>query len=145
MNWDAVAAIGEVVGAIAVVSTLIYLSVQTRQNTRAVRHAAARGVAEDANAWRYKIVENAEVAELLRGGLRDPEALSVNDRYRFRMLMDALVFHWQHAVQAEEPIPEANITRMLGAPGGVWYWARAKDVLDAEFIRYVDDLLQTES
>lgn len=145
MDWNAVGAIGEVVGAVAVVATLIYLSVQTSQNTRAVRHAAARGVADDANAWRFKVVENAEVAEILRGGLRDPEELSANDRYRFRMLMDALVFHWQHAVQAGEPIPEVNITRMLGTPGGVWYWARAKDVLDSDFIRYVDDLLRSEA
>jgi hypothetical protein len=33
MNWDAIGAIGEVLGAIAVVVTLIYLGVQIRQNT----------------------------------------------------------------------------------------------------------------
>jgi hypothetical protein len=31
MNWDAVAAIAELLGAISVVSTLVYLSIQTRQ------------------------------------------------------------------------------------------------------------------
>lgn len=31
MNWDALSAIAELVGAVAVVSTLIYLSIQTRQ------------------------------------------------------------------------------------------------------------------
>lgn len=143
MNWDAIGAVGEVVGAVAVVATLLYLSVQTRQNTKAVRHAMTRGVAEDANAWRYKIVENPEISELLRGGLRDADALSPNDKYRFRMLMDALVFHWQHAFEAGEPVPSANITRMLGTPGGIWYWARAKDVLNSEFIEYVDALLGT--
>jgi hypothetical protein len=134
-----------VIGAVAVVATLVYLSVQTRQNTKAVNHAAARGVEEDANAWRFKIVENPEVAELLRGGLRNPESLTPNDKYRFRMLMDALVFHWQHGVAAGQPIPEVNITRMLGTPGGRWYWSRARDVLNADFIRYVDDLLEIES
>lgn len=141
MNWDAIGAVGEVIGAIAVVATLIYLSLQTRQNTKAVEHASARGVEEDANTWRFKVVENPEISELLRGGLRDPDSLSPNDKYRFRLLLDALVFHWQHAIQSGQPIPEANITRMLGTPGGIWYWSRAKDVLTADFIQQVEDIL----
>ena len=37
MNWDAIGAIGEIVGAIAVVITLLYLAHQTRINTKAVK------------------------------------------------------------------------------------------------------------
>ncbi len=33
MNWDAIGAIGEIVGALAVLATLIYLAVQIRQNS----------------------------------------------------------------------------------------------------------------
>ena len=40
MNWDAIGAIGEVIGAIAVVGTLGYLAVQIRQNTRNVESSA---------------------------------------------------------------------------------------------------------
>jgi len=36
MNWDAISAIGEILGAIAVVATLGYLAVQIRQNTTAL-------------------------------------------------------------------------------------------------------------
>jgi hypothetical protein len=142
MNWDALGAIGEIVGAVAVVITLIYLAVQTRQSTEAVRHAFSRGVMEDANAWRFRIVENPDVSELFREGLRDPESLDANDKYRFRMLLDALVFHWQHAFESGVHIPETNITRVLGQPGGSWYWARAKDVLTPEFAQFIDGLLE---
>ena len=34
MNWDAIGAIGEIVGALAVVVTLFYLATQIRQNAR---------------------------------------------------------------------------------------------------------------
>ncbi len=34
MNWDAISAIGEIVGAVAIVITLIYLAVQIQQNTK---------------------------------------------------------------------------------------------------------------
>ena len=141
VNWDALGALGEIVGAAAVVITLVYLAVQTRQNTEAVRHAFARGVMEDANAWRFKIVENPEVSELFRNGLRDPESLDANGKYRFRMLLDALLFHWQHAVQSGVPIPKANITRVLSQPGGTWYWSRAKDVLTPEFVNFIEGQL----
>jgi hypothetical protein len=36
MNWEAIAAVGELLGASAVLITLIYLAVQIRQNTAAV-------------------------------------------------------------------------------------------------------------
>jgi hypothetical protein len=35
MNWEAIGAIGEVLGALAVIVTLVYLAVQIRQNTAA--------------------------------------------------------------------------------------------------------------
>lgn len=39
MDWDAVGAMGEVAGAVAVVVTLVYLAGQLRQNTRAIKSA----------------------------------------------------------------------------------------------------------
>ncbi len=37
MNWDAIGAIGEIIGALAVVATLFYLAFQIRQNTKVTR------------------------------------------------------------------------------------------------------------
>ena len=37
MNWDAIGAIGEIIGAAAVVASLLYLAVQTRTNAKALR------------------------------------------------------------------------------------------------------------
>ena len=41
MNWDAIGAIGEIVGAFAVVLTLFYLAAQIKQSSRATQAAAA--------------------------------------------------------------------------------------------------------
>ncbi|MEJ2239539.1 MAG: hypothetical protein P8X82_14680 [Gemmatimonadales bacterium] len=46
MNWEAVGAIGEIIGAIAVVVTLIYLAVQVHQNTKSVQASTYQLVAE---------------------------------------------------------------------------------------------------
>ena len=40
MNWEALGAIGEIVGAVAVVLSLIFLATQIRQNTRSSRTAS---------------------------------------------------------------------------------------------------------
>jgi len=37
MNWEALAAIGELVGAFGVIASLGYLAIQIRQNTRQIR------------------------------------------------------------------------------------------------------------
>ena len=41
MNWEAIGAMGEVVGAVAVVVSIVYLSQQVRSNTRTVRARAS--------------------------------------------------------------------------------------------------------
>lgn len=46
MNWDAVGAIGEVVGAAAVVVTLLFLLSQLRQNTKALDASRAANVSQ---------------------------------------------------------------------------------------------------
>jgi hypothetical protein len=44
MNWDALGAIGELIGAIAVFVTLVYLAIQLRQNTKALKSATFQNV-----------------------------------------------------------------------------------------------------
>jgi len=41
MNWDAIGAIGETIGAIAVVVSILYLAIQIRSNTRATKASAS--------------------------------------------------------------------------------------------------------
>ena len=145
MTIQDLGSIGEFIAAIATVATLAYLAVQIRQNTAAVRRAANRGVVDDANSWRYRLIENAEVSEIFRTGLANPESLDANSKYRFRMLLDALFAHWAHAFDSgeEEFIANANISRILSQPGGEWYWSRAKatdDLFPAGFVEFIGSL-----
>ena len=39
MNWDAIGAVGEIIGALAVVLTLGYLAIQTRHSAAATQSA----------------------------------------------------------------------------------------------------------
>jgi hypothetical protein len=46
MNWEAIGAIGEIVGAAAVVVTLIYVAAQVRQNTRSMNDGQELALAQ---------------------------------------------------------------------------------------------------
>jgi len=55
MTLEDLGNIGEFVGAIGVVASLIYLALQTRQNTRAVRVASFRQISESISALSLSI------------------------------------------------------------------------------------------
>ena len=56
MNWEAIGAIGEAVGAAAVVGSLVYLAVQIRQNTKSVQAATFQSVAEGLADASYRLI-----------------------------------------------------------------------------------------
>ena len=146
-NWDAIGAIAELIGAGAVVLTLIYLAIQLRKNTQAVKHSTERDILEDASTWMYKLADNPELAELYRKGVRGEE-LSANDKLRFRMLMGALVNHWNHAYRtgAFYIVDNSNIAGVLSQPGGAAYWQTTyenKDMsYDEGFAKHMNNILQ---
>jgi hypothetical protein len=148
INWEALGAVGEVVGAIAVVVTLLYLTVQLRQNTRTVEHSIQRGVHEDGAEWMYKLVENPELTELYRSGMNGDD-LSSNDRLRFGLLLSQLFLHWNHAYTsgAFDIVNNANIPGVLAKPGGAALWELATSgqmSLNPKFVEHVNRLLAAE-
>ena len=61
MNWDAIGAIGEVGGAVAVIATLIYLAGQLRQNTKALRSSTYQAFNDSSFSWVDSEIENAAI------------------------------------------------------------------------------------
>jgi len=93
MNWEAIGAIGELIGAAAVVVTLIYLAVQIRQNTRQIslslestKLAVFDQNVESGNRAREVLITNPEVTELFLKGLADYRSLRSTEKFRCNML-----------------------------------------------------------
>lgn len=61
MNWEAVGAIGEVIGAIGVIVTLAYLAIQIRQNSAVVRSATRQAISTTQAEIGYRLAENPEL------------------------------------------------------------------------------------
>jgi len=87
MNWGAVGAIGEGVGAVAVVVTLGYLAVQIRQNTTSLRAATFQDIVREGNVFVRDLALHPDLARIWRSGLDSLEALSADERERFHFLI----------------------------------------------------------
>jgi hypothetical protein len=106
MNWDAAGAIGEIIGAVAVVATLAFLAAQIRQSHRLQRdsNVLARSAAINKvyAGFRRVVAADPDVTRVWVPGCAD-EKLEQVDQERFRLLaIDYLVIfaNWEQSAVA---------------------------------------------
>ena len=87
MNWDALATIAELIGAIAVVISVVYLAVQIRENTKVSAEEAVSSAIDAFNDLDKLIAGDSELASIAIRGEKSFDALSPEDRLRFDSLM----------------------------------------------------------
>ena len=88
MNWEAIGAIGEIVGAVAVVATLGYLAIQTRQSNKLARSNAVLQLQAENRAHRNSIAQDEELAKIVMKALQGGE-LSDIELFRYRARNDS--------------------------------------------------------
>ena len=160
MNWEAIGAIGEIVGALGVIVTLGYLGFQIRQNTAQLeqsrRMSIAAAVSVSATNYRENrryIYTNRDVAVIVLKGLADPESLDETDQYRFRLIiqntMDSLWDLYAQTVITDFS-PETWKTQGVGlvrrvfmTDGGSWFWKYHRDEYNDEFCAEIDRILNS--
>ena len=105
--------IGDFLGGIGVVITLLYLAFQIRLNTRQLKSdaEAARVNAEDSTTsdisrWIAGIVENRDVAEVWMRGLKEIDHLDETDRLRFEYMGMQLLQTWQITFRRSEQLDD---------------------------------------
>jgi len=162
MNWEAIGAISEMIGALAVVISLVYLAFQIRQNTKQLeqsqRTSTAASVGASATSYRENrqyIYTSAEVADIQLRGLADPDSLNEVERYRFRLLMSNFAdanydMYAQTVITGFSPATWETqgrkvIRRVLGTPGGLWFWRNHCEEYPEEFRVEMDRILKSES
>src|SRR2546423_14898795 len=80
INWDAISAISQLVGSIAVVLSVLYLAVQVHQSTRVARLATQDAAATSLRDVTKPFMENAELERIWRVSLGDISALVPGER-----------------------------------------------------------------
>jgi hypothetical protein len=149
VNWDALGAFGEIIGALAVLITIIFLARQMSQTSRGQNATAftmwAQMRIELSNAFAQP-----DIADIITRGLVDPATLSSDDR--------RLVFHnhlhhfmtlWEvtHRLWCRRLLDDADwsqgrrmIAELKSAPVFTIWWTSVKDYYHPDFVAVVDTL-----
>jgi hypothetical protein len=96
MNWDAIGAIGEIVGASAVVVSLIYLAIQIKNQNAESRAATVQQVLES-NAVAISQLQDPDLAEIWIAGVEGFDSLSDVQRLRFVIYLTSALRSWENA------------------------------------------------
>ncbi len=130
MNWDAVGAVGELVGAAAVLVTLVYLAIQVRQTSLQVRLGSAINLNNLVNQAFDPIYNNDRNIRIWTHGISSPETLNDEDQAVSSLFMARLVnvlltglAHDDHAILESDSARRyvGSLKSILESPGGR-YW-----------------------
>ena len=82
MNWEMWSAIGEILGSVAVFVTLVYLALQTRQNTAAIQASTRQALVGLDQAFLFRVMDDPELTKL-----RFKTDLTENEKIRLSMYL----------------------------------------------------------
>jgi hypothetical protein len=143
--------LGELISAIAVVISLVYLAVQIRQNTTTLRASSYQAVLDSSRSDNELVLVHPHLERVYRIGRRDPTALTDEERPLFRHLISQLLLNhetiflqYQHGVIDEDLWRRRQIAlRVLVLQPGVrqWWAGSGRNYFDSGFQELVDSLL----
>ena len=135
MNWDAIGAVAELLGAIGVIVSLIYLAVQIGRNTRTQKRTNLGDIATELATTARCVATDSEIASLLLRGYANLDSLDPVERYRFDAFLYAYIANFERALfdarngdyPEEELDPlRVGIARSLCTNGGHAWWEQSR-------------------
>ena len=135
MNWEAIIAVAEVVGAIAVVLSLIYVATQIKQNTEASRAQSINQINGQYGALMSQIATNSDLAHIYRKAT-DGEELEPDESVRYTAYLSAFfafieeIYLLHRSGIYEENLGQGDaveflaptVRRLLASPAAVHWW-----------------------
>ncbi len=150
MDWTMIGALGEVIGAIAVVVTLFYLARQIRDTALQDRRGQYSQLNRDFLQLPSAIANDESFSDVFFRGATDPASLSQSERARFysgvlitfRSIEALFHFHREGSVADWGAASHrATMIDLLGMPGFRTYWIDRRHWFSEEFQREVDQWL----
>jgi len=131
---------GEFVGSVAVLATLVYLAIQTRQTARIAAGQAAREAMADFQSVWGQLGADAEFPLLIRRAVNEWEALSRNEQMRAHAFFCNLLAHLDSAMRQVHLAEirrlhsnfEDNVLGFIQTPGGRAWWSACQYLFNAD-------------
>ena len=139
---------GEIIGAIGVIVSLLYLASQVRSNSRQLRHASAQAVLDKLNGLIGQLAFTAGAGDVWTRGLSGLESLRDDEEIvRFSsMMLQAFwayeeVLHYRDAGLIEDwawTHSRAPVENFMRTPGFQQWWTLRKEWFGPEFQVHVE-------
>jgi hypothetical protein len=144
-DWGA---IGEAIGGIAVLFTLVYLALQLRRMTRAAHRQTYTAGAEAISRFSFDLAKNPELHFLYRRALREPDAPGFEESAQAHAILDSyfslMEGYYLHNIEYGEKLAQERWSRILrrlfSVPGGRAYWADHNWKFHVKFVDYINSL-----
>ena len=153
MNWDAIGAIAELLGAAGVVASLLYLTVQLRAGNCASAVDAKLKSSQMLNDFMDLLIRSPELNELLQKGRKNLASLTREEYLRFSNIslkafwfFSAVYFQLQQGTLSEADFFEtrAVIRYWLRTQGCKEWWEKlGRDMFGDDFVAFVESEMET--
>ena len=153
VNWDAVGAIGEIVGAIAVLATLAYVSIQVKLHSRQLEVANEQEAFRQLSEWIRRISIDPSAKSVFEKVSHD-QPLSEQDEIDWAWIIVELANMGEaHSLQYRKGALsqevwlkyEGALTAYLSTRIGRIWWVNRMAPFSAEFTAYFDRILEQPS
>ena len=150
MNWEMLAAIGQLAAVIVGIPSLIYLAVQIREQTKERRQSVVNALTVQWGDLTKALHDSAEFSEIFLRGLQSFETLDSIEKVRFSAFFNrffknsqAMYFAHQERILTDELWGEIErtMTDLLGYSGLQQWWTTRRHWHTEEFGRAVDGII----
>jgi hypothetical protein len=145
--WEAIGAIGEMLGALGVAGSLLFVGVQLLHNTRALRLNGTSYLLEQMANKLEAQASDENISALMFKGMPNPESLEGLDYHRFTLWAQSLVLYFANVFfqyrsgaldkEAWESIC-SQLTNTMNSPGMLDYWTKRGGNFPLAFREFMD-------
>jgi len=148
---EALGNIGDFLGGIGVVVTLVYLAMQIRKNTDPVRSASLDSVSLAHSAFLDRLASDPDLTRIWFNGHSGRAEFTETDEQQFLNLLMSSARRWESAfLQSKVGTLDfesyagifAEYTFVFSSPGAQRYWKRIRGVFVAEFVEFAENAIK---
>lgn len=149
-----IASMAEIIGAFAVVISLIYVGVQVNDSAGAVRSASANDANVAMQNWYLQIGSDQQTSELFYHALTSEMPLSNEEEFQFLMMMHGVFLGFQNSyLLAQEGTIDSELLESLTMsisgvrllPGMQRYWRQRRSYLHSGFVEWAEQVFRRDT
>jgi len=151
MNWESLAALGQLATVLIGIPSVLYLAIQIREQTKERRQAAVNALTEQWGDLTRSLHDEPELAEIFLRGLQSFEKLDAISKVRFSAFFNRFVnifegMYFSHRegilIGSSWAAVERTIEDFIAQPGFREWWERRRRWHTIEFAEVIDKIIK---